>query len=139
MCGRFTLRTSLNLLLQQFAAEAQSDDLFSTNARYNIAPTQDILAIRGVEGRHGDSRSVEYRAWQSMMKKRQEVCGRWARYRNFLADIGRKPGPKCMLVRLDKALPYEPGNLRWLSATEASIRRQSIYITYNGTTLNIDG
>jgi putative SOS response-associated peptidase YedK len=44
MCGRYTLRTKLNLLLSQFAAEmAESLDVVP---RYNIAPTQQVLAIR---------------------------------------------------------------------------------------------
>ena len=36
MCGRFTLRTKLNLLLQQFAIEGRGLDALP---RYNIAPT----------------------------------------------------------------------------------------------------
>lgn len=44
MCGRFILRTKLNLLLSQFAAEtAEAPDW---PERYNIAPTQDVLVIR---------------------------------------------------------------------------------------------
>jgi putative SOS response-associated peptidase YedK len=45
MCGRFTLRSRLNLLLQQFALDSHEDrDLL--DPRYNIAPTQDVLAVR---------------------------------------------------------------------------------------------
>ena len=44
MCGRYTLRAKLNLLLDQFAAEMAEERDFP--ARYNIAPTQDVLAIR---------------------------------------------------------------------------------------------
>jgi putative SOS response-associated peptidase YedK len=44
MCSRYTLRTKLNLLLSQFAAELQGTMEFEP--RYNIAPTQDVLAIR---------------------------------------------------------------------------------------------
>lgn len=44
MCGRFTLRTKLNVLLDQFAAELGETKTF--DARYNIAPTQEVLAIR---------------------------------------------------------------------------------------------
>src|SRR4051794_9546820 len=49
MCGRFTLRTQLNLLLDQFAAEAAG--LADWPPRLNIAPTQDVAAIRQNEGR----------------------------------------------------------------------------------------
>jgi putative SOS response-associated peptidase YedK len=44
MCGRFTQRSRLNLLLQQFAI--QDCDLQELSPRYNIAPTQEIAAVR---------------------------------------------------------------------------------------------
>jgi len=44
MCGRFTLRAKLNLLLQQFAIETCELDEWAP--RYNIAPTQNVLAVR---------------------------------------------------------------------------------------------
>lgn len=44
MCGRFTLRTKLNLLLSQFAAELAEP--LELPPRFNIAPTQSVLAIR---------------------------------------------------------------------------------------------
>jgi putative SOS response-associated peptidase YedK len=45
MCGRFTLRSRLNLLLQQFALEGD-EDRESFDPRYNIAPTQEVFAVR---------------------------------------------------------------------------------------------
>jgi putative SOS response-associated peptidase YedK len=42
MCGRFTLRTPLSVLVTQFKIESYP----LWNERYNIAPTQDVLAIR---------------------------------------------------------------------------------------------
>jgi putative SOS response-associated peptidase YedK len=44
MCGRFTLRAKLNLLLDQFAAELHETRTF--DPRFNIAPTQEVLALR---------------------------------------------------------------------------------------------
>src|SRR5215213_4593593 len=47
MCGRFTLRTPLTVLLEHFDLDARGDrQLPLFEARYNIAPTQDVLAIR---------------------------------------------------------------------------------------------
>jgi putative SOS response-associated peptidase YedK len=43
MCGRFTLRTPLNRLVEQFLFELQPADL---PLRYNIAPTQPVSAVR---------------------------------------------------------------------------------------------
>ncbi|HJN13407.1 MAG TPA: SOS response-associated peptidase [Pirellulaceae bacterium] len=45
MCGRFTLRSNLNLILQRFAL----NDVPNLTPRYNIAPTQAVPAIRATE------------------------------------------------------------------------------------------
>ena len=42
MCGRFTLRTPQNLLVQQFLLDIAPN----WQPRYNIAPTQPLLAVR---------------------------------------------------------------------------------------------
>ena len=42
MCGRFTLRTPLNVLMKQFGFEST----LQLALRYNIAPTQDVLTVR---------------------------------------------------------------------------------------------
>ena len=44
MCGRFTLRTPLSLLTQQFLFPPPAADLLTP--RYNIAPTQEVAAVR---------------------------------------------------------------------------------------------
>lgn len=47
MCGRFTLRSELNMLLDQFAVELA--EALEWEPRYNIAPSQDVLAVRVAE------------------------------------------------------------------------------------------
>lgn len=42
MCGRFTLRTPAGVIVAQFGLR----ELAALAARYNISPTQDVLAIR---------------------------------------------------------------------------------------------
>jgi putative SOS response-associated peptidase YedK len=82
MCGRFTLRTSLNLLLQQFAAEIQDDNQLTLfGPRYNIAPTQDILAIRATNG------------------QRQAAMLRWGLVPSWAKDF--KGGPPLINARAD--------------------------------------
>ncbi len=44
MCGRYTLRTHLNQLLQLYAAQSQVE----WEPRYNIAPTQQVAAVRSI-------------------------------------------------------------------------------------------
>lgn len=47
MCGRFTLRSELNMLLDQFAVELA--EALEWEPRYNIAPSLDVLAVRVAE------------------------------------------------------------------------------------------
>ena len=47
MCCRFTLRTKLNILLQEFHAELRHE--LQLPPRYNIAPTQDVAVVRPSE------------------------------------------------------------------------------------------
>lgn len=42
MCGRFTLRTPSNVLVQQFLLDSSPE----LSPRYNIAPTQDVAVVR---------------------------------------------------------------------------------------------
>jgi putative SOS response-associated peptidase YedK len=49
MCGRFTLRTKLNLLLSEFAAELQEGAVWEP--RYNVPPTASIPAVRLIGGK----------------------------------------------------------------------------------------
>jgi putative SOS response-associated peptidase YedK len=47
MCGRFTLRTPLSVLISHFDLEVRPDrQLTLFEPRYNIAPTQEILVVR---------------------------------------------------------------------------------------------
>jgi putative SOS response-associated peptidase YedK len=48
VCGRFNQQTKLNLLLLQYAAETQE---IWGGPRYNIAPTQNVLALRQSDGK----------------------------------------------------------------------------------------
>jgi putative SOS response-associated peptidase YedK len=48
MCGRFTLRTPLTVLVDQFHFDIGNAQL---SLRYNIAPTQDVAAVRLVDGK----------------------------------------------------------------------------------------
>ncbi len=47
MCGRFTLRTPLTVLVEHFDLDVRGDrQLPLFEARYNIAPTQDVFVVR---------------------------------------------------------------------------------------------
>jgi putative SOS response-associated peptidase YedK len=49
MCGRYTLRRKLNLLLSEFAADLAPG--VEWEPRYNIPPTANVPAVRLVDGK----------------------------------------------------------------------------------------
>jgi putative SOS response-associated peptidase YedK len=55
MCGRFTLRTPANVLIQHFGLHGE----MQLSLRYNIAPTQQVAVIR----HNGDGREFSTMRW----------------------------------------------------------------------------
>jgi hypothetical protein len=63
------------------------------------------------------------------------VCERWREFRNFLADMGERPGGRreYTLERIDNTKGYEPGNCRWATWREqANNRSTNIHFEYEG-------
>jgi putative SOS response-associated peptidase YedK len=51
MCGRFTLRTPLTVLIEHFDLDVRTEQQLALfDARYNIAPTQDVFVVRADPG-----------------------------------------------------------------------------------------
>jgi putative SOS response-associated peptidase YedK len=57
MCGRFTLRTPIGILVEHFMLEAGAD--LQLPLRYNVAPTQDIPVVRQTD----DGRELTVMRW----------------------------------------------------------------------------
>jgi hypothetical protein len=106
--------------------------------------------------KHGDARrgrcAPEYLIWVSMKSRCADpsdphsrahagrgirVCSRWQEsYRDFLADMGRRPSSRHSLDRIDNDGNYEPGNCRWaMPATQTRNTRRARLLTVNGVTL----
>jgi hypothetical protein len=63
------------------------------------------------------------------------VCARWEKFESFIADMGRKPGPRYSVERRDNNGNYEPGNCYWATDTEqARNKRSNRLITHDGRT-----
>jgi hypothetical protein len=80
--------------------------------------------------------SAEAWAWFNMLvrcanverdwhKRGITVCDRWQVFANFLADMGRRPGPEFSLDRKNNDGNYEPGNCRWATASEQMKNRRT--------------
>jgi len=68
MCGRFTLRTPLSILAQQFLFDLSGDGHTGTlsaawRPRYNIAPTQDVVAVRTAGTSDEPTRELAWFRW----------------------------------------------------------------------------
>lgn len=78
---------------------------------------------------HGMSDSTVYRRWRGMLNRCRnpkfdaykwygargiQVCERWLKFENFIADMGI-PQEGMELDRIDTNLGYEPENCRWVS------------------------
>jgi putative SOS response-associated peptidase YedK len=51
MCGRFTLRVPVSVLISEFDLGVAADELPLFEAKYNIPPTTEIPVIREIDNR----------------------------------------------------------------------------------------
>lgn len=98
-------------------------------------------------------RSPEYNAWHHMIARCEKpsdprfycygargitVCDRWKGrdgFKNFIEDMGHRPGPEYSIDRINNNGNYEPSNCRWSTRVEqANNKSNNILILYHGET-----
>jgi hypothetical protein len=90
---------------------------------------------------HGMHNTPTYRSWHSMQARCRypsmpsypkyggrgiKVCERWARFENFLADMGVRPEGKS-IDRIDNDGDYGPDNCRWATASEQQQNKRRFF------------
>lgn len=95
---------------------------------------------------HGHARkgapTAEYRAWCGILERCQNpnnhtypyyggrgitIDPSWLDFATFLADVGPRPSPAYSVDRIDNALGYAPGNVRWATRIEQARNRRPRY------------
>lgn len=98
------------------------------------------------QARH-ETRPKEYRIWQAMLNRCRNssvpsyeryggrginVCSRWAKFENFIADMGDCP-EGCSIDRIDNDGDYCPDNCTWSTRTEQARNK------YNNRVIEFQG
>lgn len=97
---------------------------------------------------HGMSKAAVYGVWNRMWSRCTNptvdrfhryggrgimVCERWAKFENFLADMGDLPSPEHSIGRIDNDGNYEPSNCRWeTKAEQQNNTSRSVFIEWIG-------
>lgn len=108
--------------------------------------------------KHGEAgpgrRSPEYTAWSNMIRRCENPdgedfhlygargvkvwCGWRTSFEAFLAGVGRRPGPGFSLDRIETNGNYEPGNVRWATAsTQANNKRNNRLVELDGQRMTL--
>jgi hypothetical protein len=135
--------------IQEVAAEAllRSDDRASRSC--GCLMKEEASRRRTTHGHttKGQS-SLEYKTWVQMHRRCREkndyrgrgikVCKRWAKFENFFADMGPRPGLGATIERKNNNGGYSPRNCCWATMRDQSRnKRWTRRVTFNGERLSV--
>lgn len=109
MCGRFTLRTPANLIIEQFGARLGSNVHDHWKLRFNVAPTQLFPILRGLD------RQVDHLRWGLVpsWSKDPKVGARMINARS--ETVASKPSFRAAFKRRRCLVPAD-GYFEWVRA-----------------------
>jgi hypothetical protein len=65
------------------------------------------------------------RSWRNYGGRGIAICDRWINdFAAFVEDVGPRPGPGYTLDRMDNDGNYQPGNVRWATASEQRLNQR---------------
>lgn len=118
------------------------------SAEWRKKISQSKMGVKNPAFVHGMANTKTYYVWHGIMCRCRcktnsqwkyyggrgiTVCDRWLTFSNFFADMGEKP-KGCSIERIDNDKGYNPSNCKWATPKEqASNRRNTRLIEFNGT------
>ena len=60
------------------------------------------------------------------------VCKRWLNYKNFLADMGKRPSTKHSIDRINNDKGYSPSNCKWATRSEQQRNKRNTRVFTDG-------
>lgn len=104
--------------------------------------------MRRLKTVHGLKGTPEYRSWKHMRERCNNpneksypnyggrgifVCDKWNDFREFLDDVGLRPGPRYSIERINVNGHYVPSNVVWATPkVQSRNKRRTVYAEVDG-------
>jgi hypothetical protein len=137
-CGEHfaTLGASLLRGRTQSCSCLSRDIIIQRNFRHGLSHTPEHIAWTHIIARCENPNEIGYKDYGG---RGIAMCERWRQsFKNFLEDMGPKPGPEYSVERIDNEKGYSPKNCKWATPTEQSNnKRNNNFLEYNGERLTM--